>query len=253
MSVRALLALAALGICGLWTPPAAAQLPPLPPAPLPTVPLPPAPLPIEPPSLVPPAPPPPVPLPPPPSIVAPPPASPLPPPPPAPAPVSGPATSGGSGSTSTPSTRAPSRPATRSSRRAKASPTSTSDGGAEVRRTGLADRTRVGLAREDDKTVARATAGRRPVGTRRHPSLDNDDAASFVGSIANPFREAPAWLRPFMIGMLAAALALLQLGALPASAIPWPGAAMFIARRRTALLGAGTGLLGALGVAGLTL
>jgi len=74
-----------------------------------------------------------------------------------------------------------------------------------------------------------------------------------VESIPNPFREAPAWLQPFMIGMAAVALILLPLGALPAWAIPWPGAAFFIAQRRTALVGAGAALLGALGVAALTL
>src|SRR5918992_516885 len=55
MSVRAIAAVASLGICGLLTPQAGAQLPLLPPAPLPTVPLPPAPLPLPPPpSLLPP-------------------------------------------------------------------------------------------------------------------------------------------------------------------------------------------------------
>jgi hypothetical protein len=56
-----------------------------------------------------------------------------------------------------------------------------------------------------------------------------------------------------MIGMAAVGLILLQLGALPAGVIPWPGAALFVAQRRPALVGAGVSLLGALGVAALTL
>ena len=46
---------------------------------------------------------------------------------------------------------------------------------------------------------------------------------------------------------------LLPLGALPASAIPWREAAIFVDKRRHALVGTGVGLLGALGVATLTL
>jgi hypothetical protein len=56
-----------------------------------------------------------------------------------------------------------------------------------------------------------------------------------------------------MIGMAAVALLLLPLGFVPTGVIPWPGAAIFIAQRRTALVGAGVALLGALGVAALTL
>jgi hypothetical protein len=80
-----------------------------------------------------------------------------------------------------------------------------------------------------------------------------ENGGSFVGSIPNPFRDAPPWLQPLMIGMLALALVLLPLGALPASAVPWRDAAIFIDKRRYALVGAGVGLLGALGVATLTL
>ncbi len=106
---------------------------------------------------------------------------------------------------------------------------------------------------DGDDEVAAATAEKRP----RMAVADNpppaDDGASVVASIPNPFREAPGWLQPFMIGMLAVAIILLQLGALPASIIPSSGAAAFVARRRPALLGTGAGLLGALGVAVLTL
>ena len=83
--------------------------------------------------------------------------------------------------------------------------------------------------------------------------LSVDDDPSLVERIANPFREAPAWLQPFMIGMAAVALLLLPLGLVPPGVIPWPGAALFIAQRRSALVGAGVALLGALGVAALTL
>ena len=56
-----------------------------------------------------------------------------------------------------------------------------------------------------------------------------------------------------MIAMLALALVLVPLGALPASAIPWRVAAVFVDKRRYALVGTGVGILGGLGVAALTL
>jgi hypothetical protein len=269
MSVRAIAALASLGICGLFAPQAAAQLPPLPPAPLPTVPLPPAPLPPAPlptvplpPAPLPPAPPPPVPLPPPPALPPPPPAL-LPPPPALLPPPPLPGLSPGSGAVPGSGSRAGSRTDPVSG--GKSSPSRT---GASAERpngasatlpdrdlrpgpTDLGNRPRVGLAREDDSDVAEATPAKRPLAAGDDSPLD--DEASLVGSIPNPFREAPSWLQPFMIGMLAVALLLIQLGALPVSMIPWPGAAVFVARRRPALIGAGAGLLGALGVAALML
>jgi hypothetical protein len=264
MSVRAIAAVASLGICGLLAPPAAAQLPqlppaPLPPAPLPPAPLPPAPLPINPPALLPP--PPPAPLPPPPTLLPPPPTL-LPPPPtlpPAspPAPLSAPASSPSSGS------GAGKRPVSggRSSapRTGSAAQPSLGAGGTAPDRdpragpARVANRARVASTREDERDQAATVVKKRPRVAAGKDSVPEKDDASLVGSIPNPFREAPAWLQPFMIGMAAVALLLLQLGALPVSMIPWPGAAVFVARRRPALVGAGAGLLGALGVASLTL
>jgi hypothetical protein len=106
---------------------------------------------------------------------------------------------------------------------------------------------------DEDEEVGAAIAEKRPRLAVADNPPPSDDVASVVGSIPNPFREAPAWLQPFMIGMAAVALILLQLAALPASIIPSSGAAAFVARRRPALLGTGAGLLGALGVAVLTL
>ena len=105
----------------------------------------------------------------------------------------------------------------------------------------------------DGAEVASATAEKPSV----RPAVDRvpvpDDGASVVGAIPNPFRDAPGWLQPLMLGMLVLAIILLQLGVLPARLIPSSDAALFVARRRPAFLGAGAGLLGALGVAVLTL
>jgi hypothetical protein len=110
------------------------------------------------------------------------------------------------------------------------------------------------VAEDDgDNEVAEASVEKRSRVAVADDPPPADDGASVVASIPNPFREAPGWLQPFMIGMLAVAIILLQLGALPASIIPSSGAAAFVARRRPALLGTGAGLLGALGVAVLTL
>jgi hypothetical protein len=275
MSVRAIAAIAALGICGLFAPQAAAQLPPLPPAPLPPPALPPAPLPIDPPALLPPAPPPPTPLPPPPSLLPPPPPTLLPPPPPtllpppptlppALAPSPPPPPSLGSGTSPSSGSRPGSGPkpvsnsgspasrAGSSSRPPERATTTLPDRDLRAGRAGLGDRPRAGSTREEGNDVAGAAAPKRRLAPGDDPRI-GDDEASLVESIPNPFRDAPAWLQPFMIGMAALALLLLQLGALPVSMIPWPGAAVFVARRRAALVGAGAGLLGALGVASLTL
>jgi hypothetical protein len=110
------------------------------------------------------------------------------------------------------------------------------------------------VAEDDgDNEVAAASVEKRPRVAVADDPPPAGDGASVVASIPNPFRDAPGWLQPFMIGMLAVAIILLQLGALPASIIPSSGAAAFVVRRRPALLGTGAGLLGALGVAVLTL
>jgi hypothetical protein len=117
-------------------------------------------------------------------------------------------------------------------------------------------RTGGGSGGDEPEEVAAATAEaeeERPrVAAGGNPPPHKDDT-SFGGTLPNPFAEAPGWLQPFMFGMLAVALILLQLGMLPVSVIPSGGAAAFVARRRPALVGAGAGLLGALGVAALTL
>jgi hypothetical protein len=119
-------------------------------------------------------------------------------------------------------------------------------------RTVSRDRPRVRSTREDDKDAAPARERKRPLAGGADPPLAHD-APSLAEAIANPFRDAPAWVRPFMLGMLAVALLLIPLGALPPWVIPWPGAAAFVARRRPALLGVGAGLLGGLAVAVLAL
>jgi hypothetical protein len=105
----------------------------------------------------------------------------------------------------------------------------------------------------DDPEVAAATAEKPSAGAAAEKVPLADDDASVVGSIPNPFREAPGWLQPLMLVMLVIAIVLLQLGVLPARLIPSSDAALFVARRRPAFLGAGAGLLGALGVAVLTI
>jgi hypothetical protein len=259
MSVRAAFAVAALGICGLFPPQAAAQLPPLPPAPLPPAPLPPAPLPIEPPTLLPP-PPPATPLPPPPNLLPPPPTLVEPPPPPSlPQPPPPPAASVGSGSTPSGGSRAGSRSQpgggsaaerTGSARPSGAAPAAV-DGDLDAAPAGLGERARAASAREDAGGEAGPTSAERPPAAAAEPPPEED--GSLVGPIPNPFREAPPWLQPLMLAMLAVALVLLQLAALPAWTIPWPEAAVFVARRRPALLAAGAGLLGGLGVTVLAL
>lgn len=105
----------------------------------------------------------------------------------------------------------------------------------------------------DDAEVAAATA-EKPSATPAPDKLPVvDDDASVVGSIPNPFREAPGWLQPLMLAMLVLAVILLQLAVLPARMIPSSDAALFVSRRRPAFLGAGAGLLGALAVVALTL
>jgi hypothetical protein len=106
---------------------------------------------------------------------------------------------------------------------------------------------------DDDPEVAAATAKERPRVAAGDDSPVADDDAALVGSIPNPFREAPGWLQPLMLAMLVVAIILLQLGVLPARLIPSSDAALFVSRRRPAFLGAGAGLLGALGVTALTL
>jgi hypothetical protein len=106
----------------------------------------------------------------------------------------------------------------------------------------------------DDPAVAAATAKERPrvaAGGDLKVADDKNSAVgsisnSVVGSISNAFNEAPRWLHPLMLAMLALAMIVLVLGTLPARIIPSAGAALFVSQRRPALLGAGIGLLGAL-------
>ena len=102
--------------------------------------------------------------------------------------------------------------------------------------------------------VASATASADEAATalvRRRP-LD-DEGASVIGSLPNPFRAAPLWLQPFLLGMLGVAIILLQLAALPARVVPSTGAALFVSRHRPELALGGMGLLGAVAVAAILL
>ena len=110
-----------------------------------------------------------------------------------------------------------------------------------------------GKTKSDDQ-VASATASEDDAAivlARRRP-LD-DEGASAIGSLPNPFRDAPPWLQPLLLGVLAVAIILLQLAALPARVVPSTGAAVFVARYRPQLALGGMGLLGAVAVAAIVL
>jgi hypothetical protein len=109
-------------------------------------------------------------------------------------------------------------------------------------------RTGTDTADDDLEVAAETTKERLRVAAGDDAPRDPDDA-SVAGSIPNPFREASGWLQPFVIGMLALAVILLQLVALPARMIPSTGAALFVSQHRPEFLAAGAAMIVVVGVA----
>jgi hypothetical protein len=114
-----------------------------------------------------------------------------------------------------------------------------------------------GTASDDNEGVAASVERTANEGRDRRSSqaagAGNDDEGTgqpLLG-VPNPFDEAPTWVQPLLLVALAAAILMLLLAALPATAVRPATAAPVVVRRRTEFALVGAAILGVVAVAAL--
>jgi len=121
--------------------------------------------------------------------------------------------------------------------------------GSDTEAEGRADEDVSAAAASGSSSSGSGSAGAEAAG----PSLGVARDGRILGVLPNPFEDAPAWLQPFLLVALGAAIVLLLAAALPAAAVRPAGAAPVVSQRRSEFALAGAMILGAIAIAALVL